>query len=95
MALQADDITTIAQFAHIQIVSSETESIAVKLNQAIQQLETMIAVNTTGIAPLINPHDAKQRLREDVANQPNQRDELLSNAPLTEQGLFLVPRVIE
>jgi len=52
-------------------------------------------VDTDGIEPLAHPHDANQRLREDVVTEENQRELLQSNAPQTDAGLFLVPKVIE
>lgn len=95
MALQADDVKQIAKFAHLHIDDQQVEEMLIKLNQAELNLRSMIDVNTENISPMVNPHDAKQVLRKDQASTENQRDLLLNNAPLTEQGLFLVPRVIE
>ena len=59
----------------------------------------MQAVDTTGIAPLAHPveifRDTSLRLREDAASEPNRRDLNQQSAPAVENGLFLVPRVIE
>ncbi len=55
----------------------------------------MQAVNTTDIAPMAHPLDAVQRLRSDVVTEENQRDQLQTVSPAVENGLFLVPKVIE
>jgi aspartyl-tRNA(Asn)/glutamyl-tRNA(Gln) amidotransferase subunit C len=55
----------------------------------------MQAVNTSGIEPMANPLDATQRLRDDVVTEYNKRDELQAIAPATEDGLYLVPKVID
>lgn len=95
MTLKIDDVTQIAKFAHLHIQDEQVESFVSSLNTAKNSLQIMVSVDTKDISPMINPHDAKQKLRKDQASLTNQRDLLLSNAPLSEQGLFLVPRVIE
>ena len=62
-------------------------------------VETMRAVDTSGIEPLAHPVAATQdvalRLRDDVASEPDQREANQRSAPSVERGLFLVPKVIE
>jgi len=58
-------------------------------------IEQIARVDTTGVAPMTHPLDGAQRLRQDAVEAPPDRDELLRNAPAQEDGLFLVPRVIE
>ena len=60
----------------------------------------MKAVDTTGVEPLAQPitaydHDFSLRLRDDVATEPNRRDDYQKPAPATQDGLYLVPKVIE
>ena len=55
----------------------------------------MQAVNTTGIAPMSHAQDLSQRLRDDVVTETNQRELFQSIAPQVEDGLYLVPQVIE
>ena len=55
----------------------------------------MNAVNTDGIEPLLNPLDATQLLRPDEVTESNQRELYQSVAPRVEDGLYLVPKVIE
>jgi len=55
----------------------------------------MNAVDTQGVKPMAHPLDAVQRLREDVVTEADQREHFQQHAPLVEDGLFLVPKVIE
>jgi aspartyl-tRNA(Asn)/glutamyl-tRNA(Gln) amidotransferase subunit C len=70
-----------------------------QLNGFFDLVEQMRAVDTQGIEPLAHPVAAMQdialRLREDLASEPNNREANQRSAPAVEQGLFLVPRVIE
>ena len=57
--------------------------------------EQMQSVDTTGVVPVSNPLDANQRLRADEVTEPDQHELYQSIAPETEDGLYLVPRVVE
>jgi aspartyl-tRNA(Asn)/glutamyl-tRNA(Gln) amidotransferase subunit C len=91
----------IAQIAHMARIdiSEELEetdtSLQKDLNRIVDMVEQIITLNTDGIEPMAHPLDTGQRFREDVVTEINQRDTLLSLAPNTEAGLFLVPKVIE
>jgi aspartyl-tRNA(Asn)/glutamyl-tRNA(Gln) amidotransferase subunit C len=55
----------------------------------------MDAVDTEGVEPMAHPLEMAQRLREDAVTEENRRDSYQANAPAVENGLFLVPKVIE
>lgn len=95
MALNIEDIKRIAYLARIQINEQEAASTLSKLSGILGLIEQMQAVNTEGIEPMSHSQDLKQRLREDVVTQTNQREAFQAIAPLTENGLYLVPKVIE
>jgi len=65
------------------------------LSAILTFVEQLNRVDTTGVEPLAHPLEATQRLRSDVVTEPDEREKFLRNAPLTEAGLYLVPRVIE
>jgi len=69
------------------------------MNDFFGIVETMRAVDTTGLEPMAHPvaaiQDISLRLREDVVSEPNQREANQRSAPAVEHGLFLVPKVIE
>lgn len=95
MALNIEDIQRIAYLARIEINEQEAAITLTKLSGILGLIEQMQAVNTEGIAPMSHSQDLTQRLREDVVTQTNQREAFQAIAPLTESGLYLVPKVIE
>jgi aspartyl-tRNA(Asn)/glutamyl-tRNA(Gln) amidotransferase subunit C len=95
MALNTDDIMRIAHLARIEINEQQAETTLTKLSGILGLIEQMQAVDTTGIIPMSHSQDVEQRLREDVVTQKNQREAFQAIAPLTEDGLYLVPKVIE
>ncbi len=95
MALNIADIKRIADLARIEINQSEAQLTLTKLSGIMGLIEEMQAVNTAGIIPMSHAQDLEQRLREDVVTQTNQRDTFQAVAPLTDGGLYLVPKVIE
>jgi aspartyl-tRNA(Asn)/glutamyl-tRNA(Gln) amidotransferase subunit C len=95
MSLTLADVHRIAHLARIQINDEQARATAAQLNDIFAMIEQIARVDTTGVAPMTHPLDGVQRLREDVAEPLPDRDELLRNAPAQQQGLFLVPRVIE
>jgi len=95
MALNTDDIMRIAHLARIEINEQQAETTLTKLSGILGLIEQMQAVDTTGIVPMSHSQDVEQRLREDEVTQENQREAFQAIAPLTENGLYLVPKVIE
>ncbi len=95
MALNTEDIKRIAHLARIQINDDEAAQTLTKLTGIMGLIEQMQAVDTTGITPMSHSQDVVQRLREDVISKTNQREAFQSLAPATQDGLYLVPRVVE
>ena len=99
MALTLPELDRIANLARLELQPDERERLLSQLNGFFGIVETMRAVNTTGIEPLAHPvavmHDIVLRLRDDVVSEPNQREANQQTAPAVERGLFLVPKVIE
>lgn len=99
MSLTSSDIARIANLARLDLPAPQAERMLSQINGFFQIVEKMRAVDTTGIEPLAHPvaaiQDVALRLRDDVVSEPNQREANQQNAPAVEQGLFLVPKVIE
>lgn len=95
MALNITDVKRIAHLARIEINDTEADKTLQKLTGILGLIEQMQAVDTTGIEPMSHSQDVTQRLREDVVTATNQREAFQKNAPAVEDGLFLVPKVIE
>lgn len=95
MTLSIQDIQKIAHLARLEISEQEATATLGKLSGILTLIEQMQAVDTTGITPMSHAQDVTQRLREDVPTHTNQRTAFQAIAPLTAEGLYLVPKVIE
>lgn len=99
MALTPQDVSRIALLARLELTESEQAAMLTQLNGFFDIVEQMRAVDTTGIEPLYTPLSAVQdvalRLREDRVTEVDQREANQRSAPAVEDGLFLVPKVIE
>ena len=99
MSLSDDQVRRIARLARIAVRPEETDAVASRLNRVLGLIDQMRAVDTTGIEPMAHALDAQlaggQRLRADEAAEPDRRESYQSVAPAVENGLYLVPKVIE
>lgn len=99
MNLTLEDLDHIAHLAQLEMSGDERAAMQRQLNAFFGLVEAMRAVDTAGVALLAQPLAAIEnvtlRLRPDAASEPNQREANQQSAPAVENGLFLVPRVIE
>ncbi|MGZ8216407.1 Asp-tRNA(Asn)/Glu-tRNA(Gln) amidotransferase subunit GatC [Methylomagnum sp.] len=95
MSLTTEDVNKIAWLARLAIDPDKAESYARDLSDILDFVEQMSAVDTSEVPPMAHPMDQTQRLRPDAVAEANQRDCFQAHAPLTEGGLYLVPKVIE
>jgi aspartyl-tRNA(Asn)/glutamyl-tRNA(Gln) amidotransferase subunit C len=99
MPLSPDDVSRIAHLARLELSPAESAAMQSQLNAFFSHVEQMREVDTSGLEPLHTPlsaiGDVALRLRPDVVTEGDQRERNLANAPATEDGLFLVPKVIE
>jgi len=99
MALTPQDVSRIAHLARLELESGEQAAMLGQLNGFFRIVEQMSAVDTRGVEPLYTPLSAVQavalRLRTDVVTEGDARELNQASAPAVEDGLFLVPKVIE
>jgi len=99
MALTPADVSRIAQLARLELQDAEQAAMLQQLNGFFSIVERMSAVDTGGVEPLYTPLSAVQdvslRLRDDVVTEGNERELNQRSAPAVEDGLYLVPKVIE
>lgn len=95
MALTPDDIKSIAHLARLGVEEDSLAPLAADLSTMLNLVEQLQAVDTTGVEPMAHPASASLLLRDDEVSEPNQRETLQAPAPSTQDGYFLVPRVIE
>jgi aspartyl-tRNA(Asn)/glutamyl-tRNA(Gln) amidotransferase subunit C len=101
MSISDADVEKIAKLARIRIDAGDIAEVSQRLGNILAMADKLQSVDTSNIAPMANPLDATQRLRIDEVTEPNgeaalkARDAFLAIAPSSENGLFLVPKVIE
>lgn len=100
MSLELNDVRRIANLAKLELSEAQVESTLEKLNGFFSIAEQLKAVDTTGVAPLSHPiatvmPEICLRLRADEVTETNHREAYQQVAPATQDGLYLVPKVIE
>lgn len=95
MALDKSEIEKIAQLARLHVNESEAEEVTNRITDILALIDQMQSVDTESVEPLAHPLDVVQRLRADQITETNQRDELQQLAPASEDGLYLVPKVLD
>ncbi|MDX1453810.1 MAG: Asp-tRNA(Asn)/Glu-tRNA(Gln) amidotransferase subunit GatC [Oleiphilaceae bacterium] len=95
MSIGSEDIKKIAHLARLQVSSEEAEKLSGDIANILALVDQLQSADTTGVEPMANPLDAIQVLRADEVTEHNQRDKYQAIAPATEDGLYLVPKVIE
>ena len=99
MALTPEDVSRIAKLARLELSPLEAPAMLAQLNGFFSIVEQMSAVDTSGVEPLYTPLSAVQvvalRMRDDVVTESDQRALNQASAPWVEDGLYLVPKVVE
>jgi aspartyl-tRNA(Asn)/glutamyl-tRNA(Gln) amidotransferase subunit C len=95
MSLTLQEVKRVAWLARIEISDAEAAAAQGPLNDIFKLIEQMQSVDTGGVAPMAHAQDVVQRLREDRVTETDQRALYQSIAPQVENGLYLVPKVIE
>lgn len=93
--MERSELEKLALLARINVDDELLDKVANSIGDVLALVDQLQAVDTSGVAPMAHPLDALQRLREDVVSESNQREAFQAIAPLTEAGLYLVPKVIE
>jgi len=93
--LSHDDVRRIADLARIEVTDAEVEAVHGKLAAIFRLIDELTAVDTTGVEPMAHVLDAVLPLREDAVTEQDRHALYQSVAPAVEDGLYLVPRVVE
>ena len=89
------DIEHLCRLAQLALKDTEREAVRGDLERIIAMVDQMLALDTNQVAPLAHPLDVDQRLRPDEITETVDRDRYQNGAPATQDGLYLVPRVVE
>ncbi len=95
MSLERSEVESIAHLARLAVDEADIPRYAEELSRILDLVAQMNSVDTQGVAPMAHPQDVHQRLRADEVTESDQRDHFQGIAPQVEDGLYLVPKVIE
>lgn len=95
MAISEAEVKKVAHLARLAVPEEQLEGYVRNLSNILNLVDQLQAVDTSGVEPMAHPLDMTQRLREDVVTETNHREQYQSVAPEVEDGLYLVPKVIE
>jgi aspartyl-tRNA(Asn)/glutamyl-tRNA(Gln) amidotransferase subunit C len=95
MSLNLTDVRRIAMLARIEITDEQAQEAVRQLGDILAMIEQIGRLDTAGVLPMSHPLDGAQRLRADEVSETPERERTMANAPARQDGLFLVPRVIE
>jgi aspartyl-tRNA(Asn)/glutamyl-tRNA(Gln) amidotransferase subunit C len=95
MSLSTDDVAKIAHLARLAVETEESEALGRELSNILDLVAQMDEVDTDSVVPMAHPLEMAQRLREDLVSEEDRRQRYQAHAPAVENGLFLVPKVIE
>jgi aspartyl-tRNA(Asn)/glutamyl-tRNA(Gln) amidotransferase subunit C len=95
MSIERTDIEKVANLAKIALSEQNVIETTERINRVLSLVDQLQKVDTSGVAPMAHPLDAVQRLRADTVTESNNREHNQACAPATENGLYLVPKVID
>lgn len=94
-SVDRSEIEKLAQLARLEIRPDALDEVANRITNVLALVNQLQALETDNVEPMAHPLDAVQRLRADEVSEPDQREQFLAIAPATENGLYLVPKVID
>ena len=95
MSLDKDQVQHIALLSRLKLSDQEFDQTVDKLSRIVDFVDQLSQADTDNVVPMAHPLNEAQRLREDVVTEPNDREHVQQNAASVEDGLYLVPKVIE
>ncbi|WHI48338.1 Asp-tRNA(Asn)/Glu-tRNA(Gln) amidotransferase subunit GatC [Microbulbifer sp. JMSA004] len=95
MTVDTQTVEKLAELARIAISKETIDEVSNRLGDVLQLVDQLQSTNTDGIAPMAHPLDEVQELRTDTVTETDNREDFLTLAPQTEEGLYLVPKVID
>ncbi len=95
--MSVDEATTrrVAHLARVRVGEDQIAPLARELSQILAFAEQLAEVDVTGVEPMTSVTPMTLKMRDDVVTDGSRRDDILANAPLTREGFFAVPKVVE
>ena len=95
MSVDSDTVRRIARLARIAVDDEQVASMEKELNALLAWVEQLSEVNVEGVAPMTSVVEQKLKMRADLVTGGGRPEDILRNAPMSEEGFFVVPKVVE
>lgn len=95
MAVDKDTVAQIAKLARIRVEPAQQAALTEELSNILRWVEQLGELDTEGVEPMTSAVKVSLTMREDEVADGGRQDDVLSNAPETRHGFFVVPRVVE
>ena len=95
MKISEETLKNISQLSKLGIHDDTKKKLIKELESILEMVNKMNEVNTENVEPMSHPMSDSQNLRDDLISNDIKRDDYIGNAPLSEDGYYLTPKVIE
>jgi aspartyl-tRNA(Asn)/glutamyl-tRNA(Gln) amidotransferase subunit C len=95
MAIDAATVRAVAKLARIRVTEQQLAPLAQELSGILQWIEQLAEVDTSGVEPMTSVMALAMPMREDMITEGGDAGPVLANAPRTQDGFFVVPKVVE
>jgi aspartyl-tRNA(Asn)/glutamyl-tRNA(Gln) amidotransferase subunit C len=95
LTVKPDTVRKVARLARIAVPEQRLEGLAAELNGILAWIEQLNEVDVAGVEPMTTPVAMTLPLRDDEVTDGEMREKVLANAPRSEDGFFVVPKVVE
>ena len=95
MSIDTNTAAKVAKLARIRVEEDALPALAQEFNNILGFIEQLNEVDIEGIEPMVSVTPMRLKRRQDVINDGDQQDKVLSNAPDAREGFFAVPKVVE
>jgi aspartyl-tRNA(Asn)/glutamyl-tRNA(Gln) amidotransferase subunit C len=95
MSVSKDDVRKVARLSRIAVPEERLDELAGELNGILGWIDQLNEVDVSGVEPMTSVVETKLPMREDIVTDGNIQDQVLANAPRTEDGFFVVPKSVE
>lgn len=94
MKITEKEVEHVAELARLEVNAEEKQQLTEQMNRILMYMDKLNELNTEGVPPTSHAIDLNNAFREDVVLESMERTDTLKNAPETNEGEFIVPRVI-
>jgi aspartyl-tRNA(Asn)/glutamyl-tRNA(Gln) amidotransferase subunit C len=95
MSIDNSTVKKVAKLARLKVDAKEEQSLKNELNNILEWVDKLQKVNTDNIDPMLSVSNEPMPMREDIVTSKLDNKQILSNAPETKAGFFVVPKVVE